>query len=92
MLLRRVSGNLRSRASAGLEPNSSHDIKPASLGEPEKDALQLEGRGAPLSWQEDAWPGQAVVTGGEGDRGIDMDLLCWRVEDSNVREGRAVMV
>lgn len=81
MLLRRVRGSLRSRESAGLDPYSSHDIKPASLGEPEKDALQLEGRGPPVSGQDDPLPGQVVAKGGEWDRGMDMDLLCWRVED-----------
>lgn len=92
VLLRRVSGGLRSRASAGLELYSSHDIKPASVGEPEKEALQLEGRGALLSVQEDWFPGLGVAMGGERDRGMDMDLLCWREEDSNVLQGRAVMV
>lgn len=92
VLLQRVSGSLRSLASAGLEPYSSHDINPASLGEPEKEALQLEGRGALLSGHEDRFPGLGVAMGGERDRGIDMDLLCWREEDSNVRQGLVVMV
>ena len=30
--------------SPGLEPYSSRDIKPGSLGEPEAEALPLEGR------------------------------------------------
>lgn len=34
--------------SPGLEPHSSQEMKPASLGEPEMEAVQLEGRG-PLS-------------------------------------------
>ena len=65
VLLPKVSGSLRSRASAGLEPYSSHDIKPASLGEPEKEALQLEGRGALLSGQEDRLTRLGVAMGGE---------------------------
>lgn len=92
VLLRKVSSNLGSRASAGLEPYSSLDMKPASLGEPEKEAVQLEGRGAPLSGQEDTFPRPLEAMGGVGDRGMDMDLLCWREEDSNVRQGRMEIV
>jgi hypothetical protein len=77
---------------AGLEPYSSQEMKPPSLGEPETDALQLEGRGALLSEQEDRLTGLGVAVGGEWDRGMDMDLLCWREEDSNVRQCWAVMV
>lgn len=35
----------RCRISPGLEPHSSQEMKPASLGEPEMEAVQLEGRG-----------------------------------------------
>lgn len=35
----------RCRTSPGLEPHSSQEMKPASMGEPEMDAVQLEGRG-----------------------------------------------
>lgn len=65
VLLRRVRDSLRSLASAGLDPYSSDDMKPASLGEPEKEALQLEGRGALLSRHEDRFPVLGAATGGE---------------------------
>lgn len=92
VLLRTDRGNLTSLMSAGLEPYSSQDMKPASLGDPEKEALQLEGRGTLLSGQDDRLTRLGAPRGGEWDSGIDIDLLCWREEDSNVREGRVVMV
>lgn len=92
VLLRNVRGNLISRMSAGLEPYSSQDMNPASLGEPEKEALQLEGRGALLSGQDDRLTRLGAPMGGEWESGIDIDLLCWREEDSNVRLGRVVIV
>ena len=69
-----------SRTSDGLEPYSSHERNPASLGEGEAQQLLL-GRGVPLSLlspQEDRLAGLEVAGpgGDELDSGMDMDLLC----------------